>query len=339
MTDSGAKALVTQLAHLDIAREASRRAGLGEDRIILLGPAHDTSGKFAHWMDVRSARYTYIFSRTPIDPRKDLAFLVYSSGTTGLPKGVMLTHQNMVTNLLQFSFMEGKTFHPHGGPAGKGDIQLGVLPVFHIYGLMCGILASLYLGLQIVLLERFNLEDALRTIEKYRCTFAYVPPPIILAFGKDPAVGRYDISSLKILHSGAAPLTAELTERVWRRLGVPVKQGFGLSETGSVTHVQSWDEWGKFMGSVGKLVPNMEARIVGEDGETVKEGESGELWLRGPNIFVGYYKQPEKTAEALTGDGWFRTGDVFRRDKHGNYFCVDRLKELIKYSECPLFWL
>jgi acyl-CoA synthetase (AMP-forming)/AMP-acid ligase II len=198
---------------------------------------------------------------------------------------------------------------------------------------MCGILASLYLGLEIVLLERFDMETALRTIQDHGCTFAYVPPPIVLAFGKHPLVERYDLSSLKVLHSGAAPLTRELAEAVWRRLGVPVKQGCGLTETGSVTHVQSWDEWGKFMGSVGKLVPNMEARIVDDTGKDVGgDGEPGELWLKGPNIFLGYHKQPEKTAEAFT-DGWFRTGDVFYRDKWGNYYCVDRLKELIKYSE------
>lgn len=339
LVDSGSKGLVAQLTYLSIAREAASRAGLPESRIILLGDERDKTGRVIHWSQMRSARYTYIFSRTAIEPKKDLAFLVYSSGTTGLPKGVCLTHHNMVSNVLQFAFMEGRTFHPFGGQDGKGDRQLGVLPLFHIYGLMCGILGSLYLGLEIVLLERFDLVEALGTIEKYRCTFAYVPPPIILAFGKHPAVEKYDLSSLKMLHSGAAPLTKELTEAVWKRLGIPVKQGFGLSETGSVTHVQSWDEWGKFMGSVGKLVPNMEARIVDEDGTVVKEGEAGELWLRGPNIFVGYYKQPEKTREALTADGWFKTGDVFRRDKFGNYFCVDRLKELIKYSESHQIFL
>lgn len=333
LTDSRAKAMVTQVPYLATAREAAARAGLRQDRIILLGEQHDPTGTFKHWRDIKSSKYTYIFSRTSISPKKDLAFLVYSSGTTGLPKGVMLTHHNMVSNVLQFSAMESRTFHPFGGPDGKGDRQLGVLPLFHIYGLMCGILGSLYLGLEIVLLDRFDLEVALRTIEKYRCTFAYVPPPIILAFGKHPSVDNYDLSSLKILHSGAAPLTRELTEAVFQRLGIPVKQGFGLSETGSVTHVQSWDEWGKFMGSVGKLVPNMEARIVGEEGEVVKDGESGELWLKGPNIFVGYYGQAETTKEALTEDGWFRTGDVFRRDRWGNFFCVDRLKELIKYSK------
>ncbi|KAB5580725.1 hypothetical protein GE09DRAFT_1083362 [Coniochaeta sp. 2T2.1] len=333
LKDCGAKALVTQARYLDAAREACRRVGIKERRIILVGDERDPTGKARWYGSIRGTSYTGWYARTKVDPKSDLAFLVYSSGTTGLPKGVCLTHANMVANLLQFAHMEGHTFHPTGGRDGNGDRQLGLLPLFHIYGLMCGILASLYLGVELVVLERFDLETALRTIQDKGCTFAYVPPPIILAFGKSPLVDKYDLSSLKVLHSGAAPLTRELTEAVWRRLGVAVKQGFGLSETGSVTHVQSWDEWGKYMGSVGKLVPNMEARIVDDEtGKEVGEGEPGELWLRGPNIFVGYYKQPERTAEAFAEGGWFRTGDVFRRDKWGNYYCVDRLKELIKYK-------
>ncbi|OIW35050.1 acetyl-CoA synthetase-like protein [Coniochaeta ligniaria NRRL 30616] len=336
LRDCGARALVTQRRYLDTAREAARRVGMRERRIILVGDERDGTGRFRHYGSVRGTSYTGSYARTRVEPKTDLAFLVYSSGTTGLPKGVCLTHANMVANLLQFAAMDGRTFFPTGGLDGQGDRQLGILPLFHIYGLMCGILGSLYLGLELVVLERFDLETALRCIQDRGCTFAYVPPPIVLAFGKDPLVDKYDLSSLKMLHSGAAPLTRELTEAVWRRLGVPVKQGFGLSETGSVTHVQSWDEWAKYMGSVGKLVPNMEARLVGEDGKEVGDGESGELWLRGPNIFVGYYKQPERTAEAFAEGGWFRTGDVFRRDKWGNYYCVDRLKELIKYSESSL---
>ena len=182
----------------------------------------------------------------------------------------------MVANILQASYVEGSQWRSHGGPDGLGDKQLGVLPFFHIYGLTCGVLMSLYEGWQLVVLPRFDMIKALEAIEKYKVTFAYVPPPVVLAFSKHEAVGRYDLSSLKVLHSGAAPLTRELTEKVWERLKVPVKQGFGLSETSAVVCCQVVDEWGKFMGSVGKLMPNMEARIVGEDGGEVGEGE---VWV------------------------------------------------------------
>lgn len=182
-------------------------------------------------------------------------------------------------------------------------------------------------------MSRFDLEKACQIIQEHRITYAYVPPPIVLAFGKHPAVDKYDLTSLKMLHSGAAPLTNELLEVVWSRLKLPVKQGYGLSETSPATHVQLPDEWAKHMGSVGKLVPNMEAKIVDLDGNEVPLGEEGELWMKGPNVFDGYFNNAEKTKEAFSPDGWFKTGDIFKIDKYGNYYCVDRLKELIKYSK------
>lgn len=182
-------------------------------------------------------------------------------------------------------------------------------------------------------MSRFDLEKACQIIQEYKITFAYVPPPIVLAFGKHPAVDQYDLTSLKMMHSGAAPLTNELLELVWSRLKLPVKQGYGLSETSPVTHAQMPDEWAKFMGSVGKLVPNMEAKIVDLEGKEVSLDEEGELWVKGPNVFGGYFNQPDKTKDAFSADGWFKTGDIFKIDKHGNYYCVDRLKELIKYSK------
>ena len=233
----------------------------------------------------------------------------------------------MVANILQAAATEGRQW-----PSAT-SIQLGILPFFHIFGLTCSVLLSIYSGWRLVVLERFDLRKALEAIQRYKITFAYVPPPVILAFGKDPLVDEYDVRSLKCLHSGAAPLTRELTTAVWDRLKVPVKQGFGLSETSAVVCCQMVSEWDEFMGSVGKIMPNMEAKIVNEDGEQVKDGETGELWLRGPNVFRGYFKNPKKTKEAFSDDGFFKTGDVFRRDKEGNYYCVDRLKELIKYSK------
>lgn len=182
-------------------------------------------------------------------------------------------------------------------------------------------------------MSRFDVEKACQIIQDHKITFAYVPPPIVLAFGKHPAVDKYDLTSLKMLHSGAAPLTNELLEVVWSRLKLPVKQGYGLSETSPATHVQLPDEWAKHMGSVGKLVSNMEAKIVDLEGNEVPTGEEGELWMKGPNIFDGYFNNAEKTREAFSPDGWFKTGDIFKIDKHGNYYCVDRLKELIKYSK------
>ncbi|KAK3362223.1 hypothetical protein B0T25DRAFT_442971 [Lasiosphaeria hispida] len=336
LKDSGAKALVTQAPFLKTALEAAARAGIPENRIILVGDRRDASGKFKHFCSIRSTSYTGRYAKTNISPKHDLAFLVYSSGTTGMPKGVCLTHYNMVANVLQMQYVEGSQWLPYGGYDGKGDKQLGVLPFFHIYGLTSCILMSIYSGWQVVVLERFDLEKVLQTIQNYGITFMYIPPPVVLAFSKDPLVDKYDLTSLKVLHSGAAPLTRELTEAVWKRLQIPVKQGFGLSETSPVVHCQRVDEWAKFMGSVGKLFPNMEAKIVGEDGTEVADGGAGELWVKGPNVFKGYLNNTERTKAAFSPDGYFKTGDVFRRDKYGNYYCVDRLKELIKYNGFPV---
>ncbi|ROW16162.1 hypothetical protein VPNG_01860 [Cytospora leucostoma] len=332
LTNSGAKGIVTQVAFLGTAREAAARAGIPEDRIILLGQRGDPEGRFRHWSSIKPTAYCSRYAKTGVRPRTDLAFLVYSSGTTGLPKGVCLTHYNVVANLLQNGALDGHYLKPYGGPGNQGDRLLGVIPFFHIYGLANNILFSVYSGLQLVVMSRFDLEKACQVIQDFRVTYVYVPPPIILAFGKDPAVDKYDLTSLKFLHSGAAPLTGELIDLVWTRLKVPVKQGYGLSEISPVAHVQMPDEWAKFKTSVGKLVPNMQAKIVDTEGKEVARGEEGELWLKGPNVFGGYLNDPERTREAFSTDQWLKTGDVFKVDKYENYYCVDRVKELIKYK-------
>lgn len=338
LTNSGAKALVTQLEFLSKARDAAKRANIPDERILLLGEQGDPEGRIRHWSSIRSTAFTSRQQKTKLQAKKDLAFLVYSSGTTGLPKGVRLTHYNVVSNLMQNEQMDGSHLRPYGGPGGRGDRMLGVLPFFHIYGLVNNAFMSIWAGWHLFIMSRFDLEKACQIIQDNKITFAYVPPPIVLAFGKHPAVDRYDLTSLKMMHSGAAPLTNELLELVWSRLKLPVKQGYGLSETSPVTHAQLPDEWAKFMGSVGKLVPNMEAKIVDLEGNEVPLDEEGELWVKGPNVFGGYFNQPDKTKDAFSADGWFKTGDIFKVDKHGNYYCVDRLKELIKYSKsqpCP----
>ncbi|KAI6536220.1 hypothetical protein MCOR10_001992 [Pyricularia oryzae] len=338
LRDSGARALVTQVQHLDVAVRAAAAAGIADDRIILVG-AHMSDGaggsRFKHYSSIRSTFYCSKYAQTLVEPRKDLAFLVYSSGTTGLPKGVCLSHYNMVANLMQVAQTEGHYLQPVGGLDGQGDRMLGVTPFFHVYGLLSCVLSSAYFGWELVIMSRFDMEQACALIEKHRITYIYVPPPIVLAFAKSPICDRYDLSSLKILHSGAAPLTRELTEELWNRLKLPVKQGYGLSETSPVVSVQAPDEWAKFMGSVGKLVPNMTAKLVAADGQEVPEGDEmaeGELWVKGPQLFLGYLNNPDKTRETMSEDGYFKTGDVFRKDRFGNLYCVDRLKELIKYK-------
>ncbi|KAI9897802.1 hypothetical protein N3K66_007658 [Trichothecium roseum] len=324
LKDAGAKALVTQTPFLDASRRAAKLAGLPEDRIILLGEGRDS--RFQYWRDITAEKAWFKPKKPSIDPSKDLAYLVYSSGTTGLPKGVMLYHSNIVANTVQTY-----RFDPRG-LTWDADVQLGVLPFFHIYGLSVVINVSLLTGTKCVIMPRWDLEKACALIERHRITIAYVAPPIVLALSKSPLIDKYDLRSLKWVNSGAAPCSRELTDAVWSRLKVGVKQGYGLSETSPTTHTQTSDEWSRFHGSVGKMVTNMTAMIVDPDGKEVPEGEAGELLVKGPNVFPGYWNRPDLQKDTFTEDGWFKTGDVGYVDKHGNFFITDRIKELIKYK-------
>lgn len=181
-------------------------------------------------------------------------------------------------------------------------------------------------------MPKFDLEDFCRIIQDNKVTFAYVVPPVVLLLGKHPVVSKYDLSSVRMMNSGAAPLTKELVEAVYNRLKIPVKQGYGLSETSPTTHTQPWADWNKTIGSVGTLLPYQTAKYMDASDNEVPAGETGELWIKGPNVFKGYLNNPEGTAHALTPDGYFKTGDVGHQDKNGNFYITDRIKELIKYK-------
>ncbi|KPM46080.1 hypothetical protein AK830_g521 [Neonectria ditissima] len=326
LIDSQAKALVTHGALLQIACKAAELAHISLDNIILLGDERDDEGRFKHWTEV-TAKGAWIKPRRPtIDPRKDLVYLVYSSGTTGLPKGVMLTHYNMVANSRQFTRSDSKLI------SWDMDSQLGVLPFFHAYGLGVVLNVTLLMGTKCVVMAKFDLAQACQLIQDHQLTFLYVPPPIVLALGKHPIVEKYNLSSLRYINSAAAPLSRDLVDAVWERLRVCVKQGYGLSETSPTVSIQLFDEWARFQGSVGKLVPNMQAKIVDSEGNEVPTGMSGELLLKGPNVFQGYWNKPELNKETFTEDGWFKTGDVMYMCPNNNLYITNRIKELIKYK-------
>ncbi|EXJ72878.1 uncharacterized protein A1O5_04026 [Cladophialophora psammophila CBS 110553] len=264
--------------------------------------------------------------RKSIVPSQDLAFLIYSSGTTGRPKGVMLTHRNIVANILQISSVEGPNL------SWEADKVLGFLPLYHIYGLTCLLHRSLYSGVPLVIMPKFDLEAFCSLVMTHKVTYAYVAPPVLVMLSKHPIVTNFDLSSLRMMNSGAAPLTRELVENVYTRLNLRVKQGYGLTETSPTTHLQLWSDWNNPIGSVGQLLPNMTAKIMLPDGKEAPLGEAGEIWLRGPNIFKGYFRNDIATKDSLTSDGYFKTGDVGYQNSMGLFFITDRLKELIKYN-------
>ncbi|KAL7898593.1 hypothetical protein HDV63DRAFT_357093 [Trichoderma sp. SZMC 28014] len=324
LKDSGAKALMTQKPFLETARKAAALAGLPAERILLLGEGRDETGVHRHWTDITAKGAKVQPQKAVINPKKDLAYLVYSSGTTGLPKGVMLTHYNIVAQAMQMS-REDKLLNY------DSDSQLGLLPFFHIYGLMVVLGTSMSVGVTCVVLSKFDVEKACRLIQDHRLTFMYVPPPVVLALGKHPIVSKYDLSSMRWINSAAAPLSKELAVAVWDRLKIGVKQGYGLSETSPACMTQLSEEWMKFQGSVGRLMPNMEAKIVDEDGKELGYNEPGELLLKGPNVFPGYWNRPDLHKDTFT-DGWYRTGDIFYCCPQGHFYITDRKKELIKYK-------
>ncbi|MGI8575273.1 MAG: 4-coumarate--CoA ligase family protein [Egibacteraceae bacterium] len=258
-----------------------------------------------------------------IDPANDLVALPYSSGTTGLPKGVMLTHRNLVANLVQ---TEGPL------PLEPEDTTIGVLPFFHIYGMTVIMNLCLRHGATVVTMPQFDLEAFLSLLAEHRVTRAFVVPPIVLALSKHPLVDDFDLSALRLVFSGAAPLGVDLEEAVRERLGCVVAQGYGMTESSPVTHANPDDtEKGK-PGTIGPLVGETEARIVSLEGEDVGAGETGELWVRGPQVMPGYLNDEEATRATIDTDGWLHTGDIAEADDDGYFTIVDRVKELIKYK-------
>lgn len=319
LMDSGARLVVTA-AHLsEKACAAARAAGVTEVIAWSEAPGCTAFASFAsHAAGAPAA------APTAIDPARDVVALPYSSGTTGLPKGVMLTHRNLVANLAQIDFID---------TTGAGDHLVGVLPFFHIYGMLvvlCGVLRK---GGCAVTMPQFDLEQYLRLTSTYGCRRAYLVPPIALALAKHPIVDQFDLSRLQFVTSGAAPMGRELEEACSARIGCVVKQGYGMTEASPVTHFTPEDPAFVRHGSCGLLVPNTECRIVDiETKQDMPAGEHGELLIRGPQVMLGYLNNPEASAQAVDADGWLHTGDVGRADEDGFFYIVDRLKEFIKYK-------
>jgi acyl-CoA synthetase (AMP-forming)/AMP-acid ligase II len=316
LQDSRARMLFTSPSVRETALDAASLTGTGQ--IFSFG-AMDGATPFDDLLAQPSAP-----PAVSIDPM-DVVALPYSSGTTGLPKGVMLTHRNLVANILQV--------HAANHLRDGDDTLVCVLPFFHIYGLVVVMLLGLWSGATLVVMPRFDLERYLELVERYRATMLHVVPPIVVALAKSPALGARDLSHVRKLFSGAAPLGADVIAQCTARVGCVVQQGYGMTEASPATHTTSDDPASMKPGSVGVLLSNTECRVVDPaTGQDLGAGQHGELWLRGPQIMLGYFNRPEETRATLDAGGWLHTGDIGYADADGHFFIVDRLKELIKYK-------
>ncbi len=316
LNDSGARFLLTIPQFMDKALEAAQESKVEE--IFVFGEAEGAT-PFTALLQSDSPP-----PQVQINPKEDLVALPYSSGTTGLPKGVMLTHYNLVANICQVRDIETFT---------EQDTLIGILPFFHIYAMTVIMSMGLHKGATIVTMPRFDLEQFLQIMQDYHVTRAYLVPPIVLALAKHPLVDKYDLSSLNLIMSGAAPLSGDVARACAERLSCLIKQGYGLTETSPVTHLNPDDPAQIKQGSIGPCVSNTECKVV--DYTTDAElgpHEQGELWLRGPQVMQGYLNHPQATAAAINAEGWFRSGDIGYADEDGYFYIVDRLKELIKYK-------
>jgi acyl-CoA synthetase (AMP-forming)/AMP-acid ligase II len=305
LTDSGARLLVTVPAFLETAKAAFA----GE--IAVIGEAEGA-------MPLAALMGEPLAAQVPVEAATDVAVLPYSSGTTGLPKGVRLTHRNLVANVEQCLVVIGCT---------PGEWSVGFLPFFHIYGQTVLMNMHLAAGAGVITMPRFDLEQFLTLVARHRTPTLYCAPPVAVALAKHPMVGQFDLSGVERFFSGAAPLGGDVGDAVAARLGCLSVQGYGMTEMSPVSHATPRGAGRK--GSVGVTLPSTETRIV-IDGRDAAPGEAGELWVRGPQVMAGYHDRPHSTASTLSQDGWLKTGDLAEVDADGWVFIRDRLKELIK---------
>jgi acyl-CoA synthetase (AMP-forming)/AMP-acid ligase II len=313
LEDAGATILVTVPMFLEVARAAAQ--GTKVDELFLLGRE-----------EADAPALSSIFGDPPFEQvpvrLDDVVVLPYSSGTTGLSKGVMLTHHNLVANVMQTM---------DAAKIGSDDVIIAVLPFFHIYGMQVLMNTGLTAGATIITMPRFDLEQFLQLHQDHKITRSFVAPPIVVALAKHPLVDQYDLSSIDQIFSGAAPLSAELAIECGQRLGCEVVQGYGMTELSPVSHLTPLGN--AKPGSVGVTAPNTQTNIVDPaTGESLGIDQDGEIWVRGPQVMKGYLNNDDATAGTIDAEGWLHTGDIGHIDAEGHMFVVDRLKELIKYK-------
>ncbi|KAJ2053098.1 hypothetical protein H4S04_000901 [Coemansia sp. S16] len=322
-----AKVVVTLVSSIPVIKEALKIAQLDipDSHILTVDGDGNTVDKISLQQPFPRVHLT-----TESEVNSTPSFIVFSSGTSGAPKGVVLSHRNMVANALQFLDINQRDSALTKVTRTKFQRRwLQVLPMFHIYGILTNNISILSGGV-VVIMDKFDFLSFCALIQDHKIDTVYVAPPIILALVKSPEVEKFDLGSLLFINSGAAPLSKELQVEAERSLGVFVTQGYGMSESspGVCRSVSGSNS----PGSIGQLCANTEAKFLDDDGQLVGVNQVGELCIRGPQVMIGYLDNEKATAETVTSDGFLLTGDIGYIDPNGNIYITDRKKELIKYK-------
>ncbi|MBW3561724.1 MAG: long-chain fatty acid--CoA ligase [Actinobacteria bacterium] len=317
LADCGARVLVvTESAHTVIGE----LGGSVPEHVVMAGARQAIEGVTETWRGLVGADHQLAsVERRP----EDLAALVYTSGTTGEPKGAMLTHGNLAAN------QDQSLATPLG--IRDDDVVLAVLPLFHVYAMNVGLGSAVRVGATLVLVERFDPTATLEVIIERGVTVILGAPPMYVAWLNTPGIRDADLSGVRVAVSGAAPLPGPVLERFRDDIGLTIWEGYGLTEAAPAVTSSAVGGTAK-PGFVGQPLPDIDLRLVDEHGDDVEAGDPGEVWIRGPNVFAGYWNDDEATASALTDDGWLRTGDVGVLDDDGDLRLVDRKKDVIIVS-------
>ena len=333
LENTGSKLVLVEPQFLDVVLKAARKSNFPQERIFLFDDrpckerqsVKDWRSLLGSEKEAQAWRWHRMSSQ---ESKTRTAVLNYSSGTTGLPKGVMVSHENVIANVEQSIFMRDLE-QPYAPGSAPPERWLGFLPLYHAYGQLWSITAAAITQTPCYYMRAFNYTEWLSHIQNHRITHIQTAPPVLVMLAKRPETQKYDISSLQNILCGAAPLSKELQNEVSEKCNLKVVQTWGMTEvTCSCLHVPGGMD--DRSGSVGYIDPNSEMKLIDDEGKEVGPGERGEIYVRGPNVCLGYWRNERATSDTFDEDGFLKTGDVAIRDEKGWYWIVDRKKELIK---------